>query len=71
MLKIIEENVKLNGHIFDYQLDDGTLLHDREWNGQDYTTRENGIERVYKPIYAETENENGGYNIVGFEEYIY
>ena len=68
MIKIKAENVTaLGGATFDYQLEDGTLLHESEWNGENYTIKENGTETVYKPIYAEHENENGGYDIIGFE----
>ena len=64
MLKIVGENViRLGGATFDYELEDGTLLHENEWNGEDYTA--DGT--AYKPIYAEQENKNGGYDIVGFE----
>lgn len=68
MLKIKAENVVVNHHQFDYELEDGTLLHESEWNGEDYTVREHGIERVYHPVYAEQPNENDGYDIIGFEE---
>ena len=68
MLKIKAQNVvRLGGATFDYELEDGTLLHESEWNGENYTVREDGREAVYKPVYAEQENENGGYDIVGFE----
>ena len=67
MLKITEENIRVNGHIFDYRIEDGTLLHESEWNGEDYTVRENGKDKVYKPVYSETENENGGFDIIGFD----
>ena len=63
-----EKNIIVNGNKFDYKLEDGTLLHWSEWNGEVYTVKENGIERTFKPIYAEEENENGGFDIVDFEE---
>ena len=68
MIKIKGENVKaLGGTVFDYELENGTLLHQYEWNGENYTVRENGKEVVYKPVYSEDENENGGFDIIGFE----
>ena len=67
MMKITGTNIRRNGHTFDYELQNGALLHESEWNGQDYTVKEDGREVVYKPIYAEQENENGGYDIIGFE----
>lgn len=67
MIKIKNEDIKVNGHWFDYELEDGTLLHQSEWNGEEYTVKENGVEITYRPIYAEEENCNGGYDIIGFE----
>ena len=69
MIKIKAENVTaLGGATFDYELEDGTLLHESEWNGENYTIRQDGKEVVYKPVYSEQENENGGYDIIGFED---
>jgi hypothetical protein len=65
--KIAARNVVENGHRFDFQLSDGTLLHKSEWNGEVYTVGHGANERTYRPIYAEVENENGGYDIVDFE----
>lgn len=68
MIKIKEENVIRNGHMFDYLLENGTLLHESEWNGEKYTTKDERGKtlEVYRPIYDENENENGGYDIIGF-----
>lgn len=63
-----EENVIVNGRKFDYKLEDGTLLHWSDFNGEVYTVKEKGIERTFRPVYAE-ENENGGFDIIDFEEY--
>ena len=68
MLKIKAENVVIAGHRFDYELEDGTLLHEDEWNGEHYTISEKGQEIVYRPIYADEPNENDGFDIIGFEE---
>lgn len=66
MLKIKSEDIKANGHWFDYELEDGTLLHQSEWNGEMYIVKQNGVEISYHPVYAEEENCNGGYDIIGF-----
>ncbi len=68
MLKIIGKNVVKVGHQFDYELENGVLLHEQEWNGECYTVREDGVETRYFPIYSEEENENGGFDIIGFED---
>lgn len=67
MLKIKNENIKVNGHWFDYELENGVLLHESEWNGEIYTVKTKSGEETYRPVYAEEENENGGFDIVGFE----
>ena len=69
MIKIKEENYRQVGHMFDYLLENGALLHESEWNGEVYITKdEHGrTEEVYRPVYDENENENGGYDIIGFE----
>ena len=71
MLKIKTENPVSVGEMFDYELEDGTLLHRTEWNGEDYTVRSGSIptrtETVYKPVYSAEPNENEGYDIIGFE----
>ena len=73
MIKILEKDYvhfRL-GHIFDYLLENGVLLHESEWNGEVYTVKENGSEIEYRPVYDDKENENGGYDIIGFEEQSY
>lgn len=68
MLKIKAENVIIAGHQFDYELEDGTLLHQDEWNGENYGTYIAGKYEVeYIPVYADKPNENDGYDIIGFE----
>ncbi|HIU69819.1 MAG TPA: hypothetical protein IAD23_07685 [Candidatus Scubalenecus merdavium] len=49
-----EANVMFNGARFDFRLEDGTLLHKSEWNGECYHFKlPDGRERVCKPVYAE------------------
>ena len=67
MINIKNENIERVGHWFDYELEDGMLLHNSEWNGENYTVQENGMEVEYRPIYVDKLNENDGYDIVGFE----
>lgn len=43
MIRIKNENVKKNNTVFDYELENGELLHISEWNGETYGK--------YKPIY--------------------
>ena len=68
MLNIKNEMVKVNGHWFDYELENGVLLHESEWNGEVYTVKTDCGEAVYRPVYSEEENNNGGYDIIGFED---
>lgn len=70
MLEIKAENVVRCGHQFDYELENGTLLHEKEWNGEVYTVRENGTETTYEPVYDTMPDENDGldvWDIIGFE----
>lgn len=60
MLKIKKELFK-DG--FEYELEDGTLLHEREWNGEVYIV--DG--KNYKPVH-EYDEEHDMYNTIGFEE---
>ena len=64
MIKITNENIIINGHQFDYQLENGELLHESEWDGERYTVKKNGREIDYKPIYIE---EDEIFTIIGFE----
>ena len=67
MLKF-EENVEFNGEWFAYKLENGTLLHSSEWNGEKYTVKTKTGEVEYIPVYADEPNENDGYDIIGFVE---
>ena len=71
MLKIINENIKVNSHYYDYQLENGTLLHKNLWNGENYYIKIDNKEFKYTPIYSQKENENGSFDIIGFVEKIY
>ena len=72
MIFIKTENPVLVGEMFDYELEDGTLLHNTEWNGEDYTVRTgripNRIEAVYRPVYEVSETDEESFNIIGFEK---
>ena len=61
MTNIKAQNITVNGHQFDYQLADGTLLHRNEWNGEKYIVKVGQFEKSYIPVY----DENG--NITDFE----
>lgn len=50
-MKIKNKNIKKYGSYFDFELEDGTLLHTMDWNGEVYTVKKNGEEITYKPIY--------------------
>lgn len=51
-----------------YKLENGTLLHSSEWNGEKYTVKTKTGEVEYIPVYADEPNENDGYDIIGFVE---
>lgn len=69
MLNIKNRFIALEGTTFDYELEDGTMLHPSEWNGEVYAVVNGGIEDTYRPVYDEDENDNGGYDIIGFERW--
>lgn len=62
MLEIKEHNPIRVGHTFDYELENGELLHPTEWNGEYYET-ETGI---YRPVYKQIDEDE--FEIIGFEE---
>lgn len=65
MLEIVDKYVLVNSHYFDYELEDGTLLHNSEWNGESYTVKnKGGGETRYFPVYNQIDDE---YEIIGFE----
>lgn len=55
--------VKYPPYGFDYQLEDGTLLHPSEWNGEKYFA--DGHE--YVPVYNKIGDDE--YEIIGFEKW--
>ena len=66
MLEILDEQVLVNSHYFEYKLEDGTLLHLSEWNGECYTVKnQDGSETRYFPIYNQIDDDE--YEIIGFE----
>ena len=66
MLEILDDNVLVNSHYFDYELEDGTLLHSSEWNGEVYTVKNKaGSETRYFPVYNQIDDDE--YEIIGFE----
>jgi hypothetical protein len=67
MLKIKRENFEETGHRFDYELENGVLLHKSEWNGETYTVKENGKEITYRPIQTHNEADDT-WTIIGFDE---
>lgn len=73
MIKIKNKNVERNFHQFDYELEDGTLLHSNEWNGENYTIRnqKNHKKTIFTPVYSKEPNENDSFDIVGFEKSTY
>ena len=62
MIKVKNVNVSFNGSIFDYELENGLLLHNNDWNLEIYSEALNSktgeiIKNEYKPIYKyEEEN---------------
>ena len=84
MIKIKERNIKYVNSIADYQLEDGTLLFEKDWNGEIYgngfkDNKHTNLE--YKPVYRfqldnvdlnnlEENSDEWNYEseIVGFEE---
>lgn len=66
MLEILDDHVLVNSHYFDYELEDGTLLHSSEWNGEVYTVKnKDGSETIYFPVYNQIDEDE--YEIIGFE----
>lgn len=72
MLKIKSEGKVVDFARFDYELEDGTLLHETEWNGEEYTVKNDGCETYYKPVEKATQfdedNEPCEWEVIGFEE---
>lgn len=66
MLKIKRERFEQTGHWFDYELDNGIILHKSEWNGEEYTIKEGNYERRFRPVMVETQED--AWEAIGFEE---
>lgn len=66
MLEIKRSNFKETGHFYDYKLNNGTYLHESEWNGEVYTVKQGKEEKIYKPVYKEITEDQ--FDIIGFEE---
>ena len=64
MFKIKRNWFEMGGHWFDYELEDGTLLHDSEWNGESYIV-DDGTH--YTPIYELELGCDDQYRVIGFE----
>lgn len=69
MIQIKNRNPIYVGEMFDFELEDGTLLHDSEWNGECYTVKEQGgHERSFRPVYRALNEFEDQFEIIGFEE---
>ena len=66
MIGIKEYIVYEFGNWFDFELENGILLHSTEWNGDGYIKLEDKEEIIYKPIYKKINNSKNRM-IVGFE----
>lgn len=54
-------------------LENGTVLLNSEWNGENYTVKdENGAEKRYRPVEQPSETDEDGevlqYDVIGYEE---
>lgn len=84
MLIVKNRNVRYVSSCADYELEDGTLLFEQDWNGEIYRNgwkNENNTNKEYKPVYKfeidninldDLEENSDAWNeameIVGFEE---
>ena len=66
MLEITDAGVRRYGSFFEYELENGELLHISEWNGECFTVKKNGEEIRYFPVYEEIDLDE--WEIIGFEE---
>ena len=62
MILIKNMNVYLNGELYSYELENGALLSEDNWNQECFET-ESGD---YYPIFS-NEDEQGRYRLIGFE----
>ena len=73
MIKIKREHFTYMGTTMEYELEDGTMLHSNDWNGEIYTIKKDGREISYRPIIegigeADEDGEYSQYGIIGFEK---
>jgi hypothetical protein len=61
MINIKERNVVSVGEYFDYELENGVLLHQNDWNGEYYEV--DGV--IYRPVYQTVSDIQE--EIIGFE----
>lgn len=57
----------LDNHMPVY-LDNGVVLIDKEWNGEEYTIKDAGRERIFRPIHEPAPDYPDDVVIVGYEE---
>jgi hypothetical protein len=75
MLRIKRDHFNYMGSTMDYELEDRTLLHESEWNGEYYTVKKKGKEEGYKPVLKGIgeQYEDGVYDqyeVIGFEKLV-
>lgn len=66
MIKIKREHFEINGEWYDYELENGALLHRSEWNGEVYTVKDGKSERTYRPVQVHNK-EQDTWTTVGFD----
>lgn len=64
MIKIKDRDICVGITYYDYELEDGTLLHEDDWDGEQYIFMKDGIKQVYYAIYEDEVY----YTIIGFEK---
>jgi hypothetical protein len=73
MLKINSRNKVVDSSVFEYELENGVLLHEIEWNGEGFIVKDNGGEVEYRPVEKAIEfdedNEPINWEVIGFEEW--
>ena len=62
MIQIKSINIEVNGELYSYELENGALLSEDNWNQECFAT-ESGD---YYPVFSE-EDEQGRYRLLGFE----
>jgi len=68
MLEITKRNFDHVGALMDYELEDGTMLHASEWNGECYTVEEVPYYPIYRGVGEPDEDgDYEEYETIGFE----